>query len=94
MKPFTRAKQRTVEQRVVVSRTSSRERDGESGPDHSRTEPSTNNRDDSGDSGGCSTSSVLNLVVNVPVVDGVRISVSRHNDSKVHKTSTLAKSCV
>ena len=32
---------------------------------------------------GSSTVAVLDLVVNVPVVDGVRISVSRHSDSKV-----------
>ena len=32
---------------------------------------------------GSSTVAVLDFVVNVPVVDGVRISVSRHSDSKV-----------
>ena len=32
---------------------------------------------------GSSTVAVLDLVANVPVVDGVRISVSRHSDSNV-----------
>ena len=46
--------------------------------------PSSNNRDGSEDSGGCSTSAVLDREVDVPVVDGVRISVSEHSDSKVY----------
>ena len=34
---------------------------------------------------------VFDLVVNVPVVDCVRISVSRHSDSKVQKTIKSAQ---
>ena len=43
--------------------------------------PNSNNRDGSEDSGGCSTGAVLDGVVDVPVVDGVHISVSKHSDS-------------
>ena len=50
------------------------------------TKTSTNNQDGSEDSGGSSTSAVLDWAVDVPVVDGARISVSRHSDSKVQTT--------
>ena len=87
----------------------SRERDGESGPYHSRAcgvdvsvatqsqVPTIRTVQKIVESLWCmvtmfhkcsSTVAVLDLVVNMPVVDGVPISVSRHNDSK------CTRSCV